>query len=395
MGLLDFFSQATPTDPMRGLLGAAYSDSDIRAARTSEALRRMSQALLNPAPNAGGGIGGSFATLGTAAANAGAGYREGPQYLQQAAAQEIQTREEKRKAAEEQRKVDEDARSAATDASIAKWVHAQPPEMQKMISDDPALGAIAYKEAMQQLFNTTGGAQGVDYSKEVTWGIRDGKYVPFQTSKGGGMQEVKVPEGVEMAGPGGGAQQGAEAKDFIAAQNQITTAMSNIAEVPALIQGIKETPELEEWGTGVPGYLFRDLPANTAQAIQKRTEQLKAISLFAKIPELRGLGAMSNVDAQTATSAMNRMDTATTYEEYMSAMHDYEDVMGRMFIRNQRMAQSGDWSEMNKIRAENNAALKFEPSIDRPPTIPLADWKKLTRENKLRVYEAWKAGQDQ
>ena len=67
---------------------------------------------------------------------------------------------------------------------------------------------------------------------------------------------------------------------------------------------------------GTPGYDF-----------QNRLNQLLSGGFLTAIDQLRGMGALSNTEGQTATRAISRMDSATSKEEFLAALNDYETVV--------------------------------------------------------------------
>lgn len=93
----------------------------------------------------------------------------------------------------------------------------------------------------------------------------------------------------------------------------------------ALIKSIKEDPALE-WGTGFSSYgnLVRGTPGYD---FQNKVEQAKSGAFLTAIQQMRGLGALSNTEGTAATAAVNRMNTATSTEEFLSAVNDFELIL--------------------------------------------------------------------
>ena len=50
---------------------------------------------------------------------------------------------------------------------------------------------------------------------------------------------------------------------------------------------------------------------------------------------MQGMGALSNAEGQTATAALNRMDTALSRKEFNDALADYEAIVKQGMARAQ------------------------------------------------------------
>ncbi len=83
-------------------------------------------------------------------------------------------------------------------------------------------------------------------------------------------------------------------------------------------------------GTGMSS-IFNDIPGTKGYDFKNRVSQLASGAFLTAIDQLRGMGSLSNAEGQTATSAITRLDTATSKEEFLAAMADYERIvkMGR------------------------------------------------------------------
>jgi hypothetical protein len=95
------------------------------------------------------------------------------------------------------------------------------------------------------------------------------------------------------------------------------------------IDEVREHPGIDI-GTGVTsvGNILRGTPGYD---FQNRVDQLLSGGFLTAIDQLRGMGALSNAEGQTATRAISRMDTATSKGEFLDALADYENIvrMGR------------------------------------------------------------------
>jgi hypothetical protein len=112
----------------------------------------------------------------------------------------------------------------------------------------------------------------------------------------------------------------------------IAGAPTDIATADMTLQYIDEVRQHPgiDIGTGATS-VANILPGTPGYEFQRRVDQLLAGGFLTAIDQLRGMGALSNVEGQTATRAISRMDTATRKDEFLDALADYEAVvkMGR------------------------------------------------------------------
>ena len=76
---------------------------------------------------------------------------------------------------------------------------------------------------------------------------------------------------------------------------------------------------------GTPGYDFNNI-----------VEQAKSGAFLSAIQQMRGLGALSNNEGAAATSAITRMDTATSKDAFMKALGDYRKIVQQGIDRAQK-----------------------------------------------------------
>lgn len=93
------------------------------------------------------------------------------------------------------------------------------------------------------------------------------------------------------------------------------------------INGLRADPN-RTWGTGMTS-VFNVIPGTPGYDYQAKVDEVTAGAFLTAIQELRGLGALSNAEGQTATQAVTRLKTATTEEGFMAALDDYEKVVAR------------------------------------------------------------------
>jgi hypothetical protein len=96
-----------------------------------------------------------------------------------------------------------------------------------------------------------------------------------------------------------------------------------------LIESVRQDPGLDI-GTGLTS-AANIVPGSPGYDFQNRVDQLLSGGFLTAIDQLRGMGALSNAEGQTATRAISRMDTATSKTAFLDALSDYENVvrMGR------------------------------------------------------------------
>lgn len=128
------------------------------------------------------------------------------------------------------------------------------------------------------------------------------------------QKELGANEGKQLAAAPGDLQAGQNAKE--------------------LINSIRADPN-RTWGTGVTS-VFNRVPSSPGYDFQKKVEQAKSGAFLTAIEQMRGLGALSNAEGQTATAAVTRMDTATSEKEFLSALSDYEKIIDQGIARAQK-----------------------------------------------------------
>jgi hypothetical protein len=173
------------------------------------------------------------------------------------------------------------------------------------------------------------------------------EYQQFMLSGGGGIGESRPAqfEALHLQALAAGFAEGSpEYREFMATRGAGLAAESRaigeargsaIAGAPAEVQAADETlgfidevrkhPGLD-MGTGASSVLNM-VPGTSGYDFQNRVDQLLSGGFLTAIDQLRGMGALSNAEGQTATRAISRMDTATSKEEFLAALTDYERVV--------------------------------------------------------------------
>ena len=88
------------------------------------------------------------------------------------------------------------------------------------------------------------------------------------------------------------------------------------------ISEIRTHPGLDV-GTGGTS-VFNAIPGTPGFDFQTRLDQLLSGGFLTAIDQLRGMGALSNAEGQTATRAISRMNAATSKPEFLDALAAYE-----------------------------------------------------------------------
>lgn len=214
-----------------------------------------------------------------------------------------------------------------------------------------------------------GGDDGQEYGLTPQYGVdANGTPVLLQLSKGGTSKQTALPDGVslskepikldagthfvlldpitrqpvgqipkDLAGAERDKEIGtAEGKSIAAASGDMQAGQN----AKDLVRSIRDDPN-REWGTGKSS-MMNGLPGTGGFDFQRKVEQAKSGAFMTAIQQMRGLGALSNSEGQTATAAVTRMDTAMTEEGFLEALADYERIIDQGIARAQgRMGQIG------------------------------------------------------
>lgn len=100
-----------------------------------------------------------------------------------------------------------------------------------------------------------------------------------------------------------------------------------------LIESLKNDPNRVR-GTGKSS-IFNSIPASRGYDFQKKVNQATSGAFLSAIDQLRGMGALSNAEGQTAKEAVARIDTATSETEFLNALAAYEQIVDQAIARAQ------------------------------------------------------------
>lgn len=180
-------------------------------------------------------------------------------------------------------------------------------------TNEPVLGTMGKNGTFKRV--DTGGVRleaGVDRVDLGTqWGLlnkRTGQIEGYMPKDIAGAQEQ------EEIGTASGKARAAALGDMQAAQNALE-----------LIDSLRNDPNRER-GTGFSA-TFNAIPGTRGYDFQTKVEQAKSGAFLSAIQQLRGMGALSNAEGQTATAAVTRLNTATSEDEFMKALDDYEKIV--------------------------------------------------------------------
>jgi hypothetical protein len=201
-------------------------------------------------------------------------------------------------------------------------------------SDLPAL-IEEYKVAKEEGFPGTledwkkvGGSNGRSFAP-IPYTRPDGTIGYGIPRDDGTFTDIQSPEGAEFMSPFERARQTSSGT----AEGRITTeqALSAASDIQAADQALNvldqivTSPYLEQ-GTGFSSY-GNFIRGTGGYDFQNLVEQSKSGAFLTAIQQLRGLGALSNAEGQAATSAITRMDTATSKEAFLQAVADYRSII--------------------------------------------------------------------
>jgi hypothetical protein len=214
-----------------------------------------------------------------------------------------------------------------------------PPEMQPIVKAYPQIG----QEYLQRQYlpdpEPVNAPQAQSYAP-IMYRDRNGNVRYGIPMSDGSFREVQSPDGAQFFGP----QEKAFETSAGAASGKITTEqrLSAPADISAadqaldLLRQIRENPYREQ-GTGFTSY-GNILRGSGGYDFQNLVEQAKSGAFLTAIDQLKGMGALSNMEGQAATAAVTRMDTATSEEAFMNAVNDYEKIV---IAARQRAIQRG------------------------------------------------------
>lgn len=255
------------------------------------------------------------------------------------------------------------------------------------------------------------GQGGTEYGLTPQFGVdENGNPVMLQTSKDGTAIQTQMPDGVSLSreplrfdagthfvlmdpitrqpigtipkdnrgaafDTAAGTVEGRTSAEAQAAAGSDLTAGMNAL---SLIDSIRNDPN-RQIGTG-KSYILGKVPGTGAFDFAKKVEQAKSGAFMTAIQQMRGMGALSNAEGQTATAAVTRMNTALSEEGFLEALNDYEKIIQQGIDKAQR---NGAVTPQADTAAPPPSGGGVEPwMIETDP----ATW---TEEQKQQAERAW------
>lgn len=170
----------------------------------------------------------------------------------------------------------------------------------------------------------------------------NGNVIPMQVGNDGAFVPTQMPEGISFD-PGAlnaerayGTQVGTgRGKAEVAAPEAIATAQRTLTQ----IQQLKSDPGLW-WSVGGMGWT-PNMPGNPQAGTISRIEQLQGAAFLEAFESLKGGGQITEVEGAKATNAMARLQRSQSYEEFVQALTDLEEVINVGLQRAMRQSQGG------------------------------------------------------
>lgn len=250
-----------------------------------------------------------------------------------------------------------------------------------------------YEYAKQQGFNGTfeqwiqRKRQGAgEYGLNPIWGVdAKGEPVMLQAGKSGDAIQARLPAGVRLSKDPvkldlgthygimdpitrqmvatipkdlkGAEQQKALGKVAGETEAALPAAESNAEIAVKQLEEIKNHPGRKN-ATGMFLGKVPPLPGTKEYDFVNRLDQAKSGAFLTAIGDLRGTGAITEIEGQTARKAKERMDRATTEAEFNAALADYETVI-KKGVENMRK-KAGQGGAPAKVRTFNPATGELE-----------------------------------
>lgn len=143
-------------------------------------------------------------------------------------------------------------------------------------------------------------------------------------------EEVKDLRGVASEAVLGKAEGEAQAS----APNDIASAESTLG----YIESLRNHPGRAA-GTGGTSWMG-SIPGTAAKEFQIEVERLKSGAFMTAIEQLRGMGALSNAEGQTATAAVAALATEGTEEGFLKRLAEYEAIVNKGIERARKRSAS-------------------------------------------------------
>lgn len=166
------------------------------------------------------------------------------------------------------------------------------------------------------------------------------EYQEFMATRGAGFAAAAVEKGK------------AKADAEIAAPGDVATAQTTLS----YIDSIRNHPGRGA-GSGASSFLGV-VPGTAAREFQIEVDRLKSGAFMTAIEQLRGMGALSNAEGQTATAAVAALDPSGSEEGFLKRLEEYESIVRRGLERAEKRItapQSGSNQSTGKTVLKFNA----------------------------------------
>lgn len=168
------------------------------------------------------------------------------------------------------------------------------------------------------------------------------EYQEFMATRGSGLSAEAATRGK------------ATAEAELAAPADISSAETTLSYITSL----RDHPGRQA-GSGASSWLG-NIPGTDAREFQIEVERLKAGAFLTAIDQLKGMGALSNAEGQTATAAVAALDPNGTEEGFLKRLAEYEEIVNRGLERaRNRVKPPEGQSEKTRLRF-NPATQTFE-----------------------------------
>lgn len=277
---------------------------------------------------------------------------------------------------------------AAQDRAAARenWMFQQDYQAQQ-IANDP-LRQLQIQKAQRELAQAPGSDENF-YGNPVAVQNPDGSVAYGQIGNRGTFKPIQLGEGQTFAPPTRTIDAGTETIMVDQAGNVISRTPKNNREAAAetaggtvegrvaaeratsasadiqagqnaldILNQIEKHPGID-FGTGATSLANR-VPGTTGYDFQNIVEQAKSGAFLSAIQQMRGLGALSNTEGAAATSAITRMDTATSKDAFLKALGDYRKIVQQGIDRAQKNIKAPTDAESTQQAPAKR--LKFNPA---------------------------------
>jgi GH24 family phage-related lysozyme (muramidase) len=117
----------------------------------------------------------------------------------------------------------------------------------------------------------------------------------------------------------------------------LPAAVSRAGETVGILEKLRAHPGLDA-GTGATSPVATRVWGSDAYDFEQLRQQAQGTAFLTAIGEMRGTGAISNVEGEAATQAVGRMKGAQSKEAFLEALGDYERVVRTGVINTYRNA---------------------------------------------------------